>query len=217
MVIDRAGFMVALGALAAGGAGGYVLRDKHIVGPPAPATPPTAEAVAMAQPSSTPVAAPTLPPAPVCDDETGTPAACPPPPYSADESGCAPVATKRCEDFEQSFKPRVAERAAACILALDPGQRCDSARVNLCGHEALMSACPPPPAPATATAPANGDDLHARCEALTVSCPSTSVRECEATLAGMTAVGRDRTAKCLSAHCADKGLLGCEAARDVTR
>jgi hypothetical protein len=142
----------------------------------------------------------------------GTPAACPPPPYSADESGCAPVATKRCEDFKQALKPRVAEHAVACVLALNSTQRCDASRVNLCGHQALMTACPPPEPPFAGT---GADDLVTRCQAIVQTCSNTSLRECQTTLSGMTAVGRDRMAQCISAHCADKGLVGCEAVNDT--
>jgi hypothetical protein len=208
MNLDKTSFVLALGTLAAGGAGGYFAKDRNLVAPAlAPAPSATAATVASAAASSS---APTPPP---CDDMAGAPAECPPPPYSADESGCAPIATKRCEDFKQSMKPRIAERAVACVLSLSPAQRCDPARVNLCGHAALMNACVSP-----ADAPSNGgsstDDVAARCRAIVQSCPAASLRDCEATLAGMTAVGRDRMNRCMSTHCADKGLLGCEGVDD---
>jgi hypothetical protein len=152
---------------------------------------------------------------------TGAPAACPPPPYSADESGCAPIATRRCEDYKASMKPRVAESAVACLLALTPAQRCDARQVDQCGHRALMNACmPAPPAPVSgfqgaaagvSAAATPGDDLESRCKGIVQSCAGTSQRECEGTLAGMTSVGRERTARCVASHCSDKGLLGCEA------
>lgn len=36
-------------------------------------------------------------------------------------------------------------------------------------------------------------------------------RDCRATLAGMSAQGRDGMVACMKTHCADKGLVGCEA------
>jgi hypothetical protein len=209
MTIDKASFFLALGAIAAGGAGGYFVRDRNLLAAPRGegigATAPQA-----ADHAAAPAATTTGPP---CEDGIGVPATCPPPPFSADESGCAPFATRRCEDYKQTMKPRVAEQAVACILALSPAQRCDSGRVNRCGHEALMNACSAPEGPATASAgaAAGADDVGARCEAIARGCPGTSMRECRATLAGMTELGRARTAACMSAHCADKGLLGCEA------
>jgi hypothetical protein len=203
MNIDRASFFLALGTLAAGGAGGYLARDRNLVGsPPAPPPQPSAMAATVASAGAAPAAA-----APPCDDTSGVPAECPPPPYSADESGCAPVATKRCEDFKQSLKPRLAERAVACILSLNPAQRCDPHRVNLCGHVALMSACAPPEQPSGGAAT---DDTSLRCREIVQACPSASLRDCVASLSGMTAAGRERMVRCLGSHCTDKGLLGCE-------
>jgi hypothetical protein len=208
--IDKASFFLALGTLAAGGAGGYLAKDRNLIGaaPPASAQPaatmPTLSSVGIASPQGSPP----------CDDMDGAPAACPPPPYSADESGCGPVATRRCEDFKQSMKPRVAERAVACVLSLNPAQRCDPSRVNMCGHVALMNACEPQHQ-TPRSGEASNDDLTTRCQAIVRTCPAASPRDCEATLAGMTAVGRDRMARCMAAHCGDKGLLGCEAVGDA--
>jgi hypothetical protein len=115
------------------------------------------------------------------------------------------------------MKPHVAERAVACINALNPGQRCDPRRLELCGHTALMSACSadvePPPADAGA------DDVATRCSAILKECEGVTlgptVRDCRATLAGMSVLGRDRMVTCMKTHCTDKGLLYCEAVLDV--
>jgi hypothetical protein len=40
------------------------------------------------------------------------------------------------------------------------------------------------------------------------------MRECRATLTGLTVLGRDRVAMCMIAHCSEKGLAGCEAATE---
>jgi hypothetical protein len=215
MNIDKASFFLALGTLAAGGAGGWLVRDRNLLAGTQAPTEPTGLGVTAAQPAGHPAASATGSAAPVCDDAVGAPAACPPAPYSADESGCAPIATRRCEEFKQSMKPRVAEHAVTCLLALGPSQRCDANRVNLCGHEALMNACSAADTPMGASAGAAGDDLDARCQAIVQTCPGASLRECRETLAGMNAVGRARITSCMSAHCADKGLLGCESAGDA--
>jgi hypothetical protein len=209
--MDRGAFFLALGGLAVGGVGGYEVRDQHLIGPDR-----TVQAAPAVPVAPTPVAAtPPATPLPVCDDSVGSPAACPALPYAAEEGGCSPVATKRCEDYKASFKPRVAERAVSCLTTLTAAQRCDANRVNLCGHEALMSACAEPE-PAQAGANSTPDDLSTRCQQIAQSCAAIttagpSLRECRATLAGMTSVGRDRTADCMRTHCGDKGLIGCEA------
>lgn len=210
MYVDKASFFLALGTLAVGGAAGYAVSDRRLLATTSEPTPPATETSA---PAVAGVTAPQAPAAPACDDMTGAPADCPPPPYSADESGCAPIATKRCEEFKQALKPRVAERAVACLLALSPAQRCDPNRVNLCGHVALMNACSTEQP--LSTGGVHGEGLGAECQAIAQSCPSAGARDCEATLSGMTEIGRERTAHCLSAHCADRGLLGCEGAADA--
>jgi hypothetical protein len=137
--------------------------------------------------------------------------------------GCGALPTKRCEDFKQAMKPRVAERAVACINALNQAQRCDPNRLELCGHAALMSACSidelsgPDGAGAasdsgTAAAP---DEVGTHCSAILHGCegvtPGPTLRDCRTTLAGMSVLGRDRMVACMKTHCTDKGLLFCEA------
>jgi hypothetical protein len=77
-----------------------------------------------------------------------------------------------------------------------------------------MNACPEPEAASAVDAGAHGG-VAALCRTLVASCAAASVTlspiDCERTLAGMTQVGRDRTATCLKKHCFDKGLLFCEA------
>jgi hypothetical protein len=122
--------------------------------------------------------------------------------------------TKRCEDYKQALKPRVAERAVACINALSPAQRCDPNRLNLCGHAALMNACSIVDEPAE-PADAAADEVTTRCNAIVRGCEGVplgpTLRDCRATLAGMSTLGRDRMAACMKTHCNDKGLVFCEA------
>jgi hypothetical protein len=170
-------------------------------------------------PTATPLAAPTTPPPPACDDTVGTAGTCPAPGYSSDEGdGCGALPTKRCQDFKQAMKPRVAERAVACLSALPPAQRCDMTRMNLCGHVALMNACPEAEG-ATVAGVAPTDELTTRCASIAQGCNgmafSPSMRECRATLAGLTTFGREQMASCMKTHCGDKGLVGCEAVVDT--
>ena len=216
MNIDKGSFFILVTTLGAGGVAGFVASEKHVFFPaaPPPPPPPTASAAATVPPPATTPPPPPPRPAPTCDDLAGAPGACPPPGWPAEEGGCGAMPTKRCEDYKQSFKPRAAERAVACINALNPGQRCDPNRLNLCGHAALMSACSiveDGPEPADA-AP---DELATRCVAIVHGCDGVSLgptmRDCRATLAGMSMLGRDRMASCMKTHCTDKGLLFCEA------
>ena len=115
------------------------------------------------------------------------------------------------------MRPRVAERAVACLNALPPPQRCDPIRVGLCAHTALMSACSVDDAVDPQDAAA--DDISTRCSAIVRTCEGVklgpTMLDCRATLAGMSVQGRDQIAQCMKTHCADKGLLWCEAAMDV--
>jgi hypothetical protein len=64
-----------------------------------------------------------------------------------------------------------------------------------------------------ASAPA--PTVNTICQTLVASCASASVAlspgDCERTLSGMTPLGRERMKACLKRHCADRGLLFCEA------
>ena len=79
-----------------------------------------------------------------------------------------------------------------------------------CSTDTFVSSSPVP-SPDRST-----DELTTRCEGIIKGCGESattpSMRDCRATLAGMTEVGRDRTAACMTGHCGDKGLMGCEAA-----
>jgi hypothetical protein len=217
MTIDKGSFLLALATFGVGGAGGYMASEQGVLK--------RAEAPGVTEPQGTSTAVvpqasrSDLPRAePLCDDTIGAPGTCPPPGYPAEEGGCGNLATKRCEDFKQAMKPRIAAQAVACLDALTPAQRCDPARINLCGHEALMNACSEADAPSTTSA-GPSDELGSRCDSIARACGSSAtvappMRECRATLAGLNAIGRDKMAACMSAHCGDKGLAGCEAVMD---
>jgi len=242
MIIDKSGFLLMAGALAAGGAGGWLMRDSKAhrapidetrMGSPAPAT--TAQPVTVAEQQPAPAAAPT----PICDDNTGAPADCPAV-GPADEGVCTNLAARRCADFKSAFKPKVAQAAVACIRSLKGNEGCDPARVNLCGHEALMAACPDVPAPtersttvaagtmvpnANAATTANAvppppSPVADACDAILKSCSGASIAptmaDCRQTLSGMNEFGRASMIQCMAQHCGDKGLLGCEGVKNPT-
>jgi hypothetical protein len=224
MNIDKGSFFILVATLGAGGVGGYFASEKHlIVPPPAPPPPPPKDSASAATstppPASTPAPPPPRPkPAPTCDDLLGSAGGCPPPGWPAEEGGCGALPTKRCEDYKRALKPRVAERAVACINGLTAAQRCDPNRLNLCGHAALMSACSIDEGAADAPDAAS-DEVTGTCNAIVHGCEGVALgptlRDCRATLAGLNSLGRERMVTCMKTHCTDKGLLFCEAQFDA--
>jgi hypothetical protein len=230
MAVDRTTFLLMAGALAAAGC------DTNFGRAPAP-TPAAAPASA---PSAAPPAGPitvdivqpaAAPGAPVCDDTQGTAEECPNVGPS-DEGICPSIITKRCNDFKAAMKPRVAAQAVACLRALKGNERCDPARINQCGHAALMTACQEPPraqkgqfVAASGSTPASvtiipdttpdPSPVTAACHNIMRSCGEKSLNptlaDCRQTLAGLNDTGRANMVDCVSAHCSDKGLYGCEA------
>lgn len=226
MQIDRGSFLMLVSTLAIGGAGGYVVAEKRVfpgldrwVGrppEPSPEPPRPLPPVADAAPPVTAAPAPPPPPAgPACDDSVATVGECPPPGYPTIEGGCGSFASVRCGELKTAMKPKVAAAAVTCLTKLTPKERCDPARVVLCGHLAFMNACPEreadvdagPPAPSSAAA-----ICHSIIESCGASPIAPSMTECRQLLAGMTDSGRERTRSCMKAHCFDRGLVGCEAA-----
>jgi hypothetical protein len=219
MVIDRSNFLALAAALAVGGVAGWYIRDAR-----GPVLLPV-EGIARAE--AVVVKPPPPPKEPACSDDVGSPGECPA--FGPAEEGvCSNVAAQRCRDFKESFKPKVAEAAVACIHGLKAGELCDPKRVNLCGHAALMAACPVPnePTKSSSTDTESAGSTKARaapsvlaqaCESITKSCttgPAPTVRECEETLSGLNDVGRARMTECMKSHCGDRGLIGCEAMND---
>jgi hypothetical protein len=228
MSVDRTTFLLMATALAAAGC------DTNFGRTPAPV--PAAAPAPSAAPAAMPIAVDILQPAPapgapVCDDTQGTAEECPSVGPS-DEGVCPSIITKRCNDFKASMKPRVAAQAVACLRALKGNERCDATRINQCAHAALMSACQEPPraqkgtfqpasgttaAIVTVAADATPDTsaVTAACNNILRSCGEKSLNptlaDCRQTLAGLNDSGRANMVDCVSAHCSDKGLYGCEA------
>ena len=226
MQIDAKSFFMLAATLAAGGAGGFMASEKHVFGPPPvppvpsisaepkkPETPPPPVVV-----DAGPAAPLAPPPLPACDDSVGTAGDCPPIGFPTEEGGCGPYANKRCNEYKQAFKPRVAESAVTCLAKLTPQERCDPKRVDLCGHVALQNACVEPDMVSyvgwdAGPPPANG--VTAACTTMVGACANATVPlslvDCQRTLAGMNAKGREQMQACLKKHCVDKGFLYCEA------
>lgn len=238
-MIDKSSFLILVSTLAVGGAGGYVAAEKRVfpavdtwVGRVAePMSEPRVipSASAALTPTLTPSAAAAPPPAPtgpMCDDSSGTAGDCPGPGLPTIEGGCGSFATVRCGELKTALKPRVAAAAVDCIAKLTPQERCDAARVHLCGHLALMNSCPDPQSSAS-SASADASVVQVKdpwiasrvgqiCHEIIESCGASSVApsniECHQLLSGMNDAGRERTRTCMKGHCFDRGLVGCEAA-----
>lgn len=226
MSVDRTTFLLMAGALAAAGC------DTNFGRAPAPTPAPAPIAALPAAPITVDIVQPApAAGAPVCDDTQGTAEECPSVGPS-DEGVCPSIITKRCNDFKATMKPRVAAQAVACLRALKRNERCDAARINQCGHVALMSACQESPraqkgtfqaaggaTPATVTvvpdATPDTSPVVAACNNILRSCGEKSLNptlaDCRQTLAGLNETGRANMVDCVSAHCSDKGLYGCEA------
>jgi hypothetical protein len=236
MIVDRTKFLLIAGALAASG---VAACERDPFGrAPAPA-PVAAAAPSAAQPTGPVVVdiveAATTPRAAACDDSQGAPEECPSVGPS-DEGVCPNIIMKRCSEFKTAMKPRVAAQAVACLRALKGSERCDPARIAQCGHAALMSACAEPgraqkgeyhaasvgnPATVTLTPDPTPETtpVAVSCTTVLKNCGerplSPTLADCNQTLAGMTESGRAATVDCVTAHCTDRGLLGCEAAAKV--
>jgi hypothetical protein len=225
--IDRGTFLLLVSTLAIGATGGYVAAERHMFPeldrwrgrapdphpepPPPPSAPPASPLVADAAPPVTAASAPTpAPAAPLCDDDTATVGECPPPGYPTVEGGCGSFAAVRCGELKQAMKPKVAAAAVTCLAKLTPQERCDPARVYLCGHLAFANACPEP----VGASDAGAKSVASICQAIVEGCGASpiapSTAECRQLVAGMTDVGRERTRSCMKTHCFDRGLVGCE-------
>jgi hypothetical protein len=227
--IDRGSFLMLVSTLAIGTVGGYIAAERHVFPeldkwrgrapepkPELPATsvadaaPPVSVATAAVAPGPPP--APTLPP---CDDSAATVGECPPPGYPTIEGGCGSFANVRCGELKQAMKPKVAATAVACLNKLTPQERCDPARVYLCGHLAFMNACPEREAALEGDAGSvSKSSVTSTCQAIVDGCGvspiAPSMAECRQLLSGMTEAGRERTRTCMKTHCFDRGLVGCE-------
>jgi hypothetical protein len=221
MMIEKSGFLLMAGALAAGGVGGWLAHDSKVHHDRVAYSEPPTTAVPLALPApSAAVIADRVPAPPACDDSMGTVDDCPAM-GPADEGVCSNFAAKRCAEFKSAFKPKVAQTAVACLKNLKGNALCDPARVNQCGHAALMAACPEPTPDATKTelagTPVPSSPVITACDNIAKTCAGQALAptpaDCRQTLSGMSDFGRASMIECLATHCGDKGLLGCEAVK----
>ncbi len=201
MNIERGTFLLLVSTLAIGATGGYVAAERHMFPeldkwrgrapeptpePPHPA--PVADAAPPAITASTP--SPAAPAASSCDDSSATVGECPPPGFPTIEGGCGSFASVRCGELKQAMKPKVAAAAVSCLNKLTPQERCDPARVYLCGHLAFMNACP------------ERDALDARdATAATTTATTATAVTATAAVAAMPAPAASAGAKSVSANC----------------
>ncbi len=123
-----------------------------------------------------------------CSDDRGNPGDC-------KKAMCSMgFICEQCEAYKNYFKPKIAERAVACVVAQTRTQSRDGCRTYQCGDQALKSAC------VDATADVECKGIAKRCK--------TSVAECRGMLSGMNAAGRANIAACAAKGC-PYGLWSC--------
>jgi hypothetical protein len=125
----------------------------------------------------------------VCDDSHGAPGDC-------RKADCRrlPFICQHCEAYKAYFKPKIAERAVACVVGQSGAQLGDGCRTYQCGDEALKGACLDPTA-------------DPACWAVAKSC-NTSLDECRGLLSGMNDAGRQKILACALSGCRF-GLWSC--------
>jgi hypothetical protein len=135
-------------------------------------------------------------PAARCNDDTGSPGGC----SGVKRNGSCgefPFVRDQCNDYIAALKPRVAERAVSCILALSGERVCDACNTYRCGYEAVMGACPDPSA-------------ATECASIQRACPNVSAAECTSYLSGLSSGGRRKMVQCMSNKSAcGWGLYSC--------
>lgn len=120
-------------------------------------------------------------PSGACSDDRGAAGAC------TSMKACKGFAfpKQKCEAYRRYFKPKVAERALACLGKLSDTQACDACNAYRCGDLAMKSSCPDASAAAT-------------CVQIASKCKSVAVEECKTYLSGLNAAGRAKMTACLT-------------------
>jgi hypothetical protein len=129
-----------------------------------------------------------------CDDSVGKPGNCAA--LTAPGPQCESFSdTKRmCSGWKKGFKPRVAEKAVGCLLAMSGRKEiCDFRRPTLCAKEALRSSCVDP---ATSV----------RCDSIMAGCAGQSYGNltkpaCMAALSAVSDWNRPKLATCMMEGC----------------
>lgn len=130
-----------------------------------------------------------------CNEAVGAPGACAL--MQRCSTGDQPFSRQRCEDYKKFFKPKVAERAVACMIKLSRTAVCDACNAYRCGDEALKTSCPD-----TSAEPS--------CNQIVAKCRSVTKTDCMLYLSGMNAVGRAKMVSCMSTPSSCRfGLYSC--------
>jgi hypothetical protein len=128
-----------------------------------------------------------------CRDEVGNPGSCSGGRMTS-LCGALQFHCSKCDSYRKYFKPRVAERAVACVQGQSLQQAQDGCETYRCGDEALKAAC----RDATAVD---------ACRSIVGPC-NASLSECTQLLSGMNAAGRAEVAACVAQGCR-YGLWSC--------
>ncbi len=177
MRVDRTKFLVATATLA----GAYVATATVAPGT-GDASPTT-----IGEEGECRVKAPARPT--TCDDNHGNPGDC-------KKADCrrTPFICQHCESYKAYFKPKIAERAVACVVAQSGTQLQDGCRTYQCGDAALKGACLDPLA-------------DPPCWAIARAC-SITTDECRGLLSGFNDAGRQKVLACAMSGC-KYGLWSC--------
>jgi hypothetical protein len=124
-----------------------------------------------------------------CDDLHGSPGDC-------RKADCRrlPFICEHCEDYKRFLKPKIAERAVACVVAQTGPQLGDGCRTYQCGDEALAGACIDPMA-------------DPACLVVSRAC-NVTMDACRGLLSGMNDAGRAKVVGCAASGC-QFGLWSC--------
>jgi hypothetical protein len=132
-------------------------------------------------------------PSGTCSDAAGTPASCAS--MQRCKDGDFPFTREKCEAYRRLFKPKIAERAIACLVKLTRASVCDACNTYRCGDFALKGSCPDP-------------SVDATCDQIARTCRSVTRTDCALYLSGMNAEGRKKVAACLARSCSF-GIYSC--------
>lgn len=126
----------------------------------------------------------------VCDDTVGADVDCSP----AAQTLCGQFAVDACEGAKTVFKPRVGENAAVCIVALPADADCQP--VYDCRRDALNGACP-------------DSTADADCEQLVAACGDATAEQCHSYVDGLNEQGRAEMLTCAVTDGCVYGFYSC--------
>jgi hypothetical protein len=108
--------------------------------------------------------------------------------FDSTEACSLSVQREMCDEVATFLKPRLANLARSCILALSDVEACGPGNVTDCIGDALMQSCPDPSAAAV-------------CADLASECGGTAPSGCSPLISGLTAAGRTDLLDCVRDFC----------------